>query len=191
MKETFTVVVFIFLSFGKTFGQNKQMTIEWLTYNLNKYFNSTYSFEDEQLMLKMIGGYTYYHREFKVEEDKLIVEETTNTKIKDKAGKKGGTMIFVFYLSKITNIYFTPDSDLGNHRLNIDFSRPTSSKDYTLRRINRDTGEYIEANSYPLGWDIITCNNDVLENDIGNRVSKAFVHLVKLVGGNPVQDSLF
>jgi hypothetical protein len=118
------------------YSQTKRETTDWTLYYLNKFCSFNYSPSEEEISIKMIGWYTYYHNTFSVKNDLLVIEQTQNIKRKDTSASS--RIYLELKLSKIQKIYFKTDStSFGvKNALNFDFYSSRNVADYNVLKFD-------------------------------------------------------
>jgi hypothetical protein len=177
-------------------AQTKKETEEWILYYLNKYCSSDYSYERyKSYIARSDQPYTWKVSEYSFFTDSTLrIKETEDTK--DKEGHIGfsNTTITDINLSRVIKIKIQVANSIvfkeNNHAtLCFEFRQPEYTINHELTSVSVDqwdalTGKPItEKGAYALGYnDIKSFDAEAVEDNIFERLKKAFEYQISLVG---------
>lgn len=192
LKKVF--IISFFLVSTTSFSQDIEQTKNWLDNQLTEYYShDRYGFN--------LSNNTFIHcehRMFLFSEKFLIIEVTNCKDISHQTTKyylleyKNIKSIRVNKGSLIHNnpLYSNEGDYLIGESLEINCDNICSPKDLVeAGKIER--GEIVRPEGYRYTIFVNTSNTDILENNMRNRILKAFNHLVELCGGKTANDNLF
>lgn len=177
-----------------TFSQDSEQTKHWISNQMNDYYSyNRYGYNNNLQTFNLCEeNWVSFYENF------LIIQITDCHLINNSSIKK----CYLIDMKSIKSIRINQGTKMrGNLELmepdyligeDIEFNCDdvVNVKDmFEAKKVAK--GELTKSNSH---WDIIhlkTSNTDVLNNNIRNRIIKAYSHLVELYGGKTANDNLF
>ena len=181
---------------NEAYSQTKEDVEQWITYNMNKYFGSDYSYQSKLLSLKMgLPSYSYhdYHYYFSKGTFAVNTQNVTIDTFNRRDVKTDLEFIAIWRIIKVEVDSNIAPYSFTSGRVNLIFSNPAWNNnkvaEQSVRIYDYETmHDKTDDNSYRNSYFFITTDEETIKSGILSRLKKAFEKIAQIEGAHVIKD---
>lgn len=198
MKRFIILVLMLLPVFSHSLkAQTKAETIEWLQYNLDKYYSGNYDISKSMKVALNKLPYLWETHQYIFSGDKLSV--TTKNYERDTSGNQNiyrhitETINLKRVIKVESSVTKDPDPNWNNISITLVFKEPeydinSNVKEYGFTTYDEIKKMDITTKGYSMGYSFSSRNEETVNSKTEKRFVKAFSHLIELCGGKLIKD---